>query len=326
MKEIKRKKKKSKSQKKSAPERSRYSDNVSRLDDFGLEPPKIYRDSQRIIEDERVRRDTYSRQNSKSNKNITTAQRRTKQTKKRKQKNKLRRIVISVIVAILAIGVLVTVALTSFFSITEFTVKGSEKYTKAEIVDSLTVKIGDKMFLSDFDNAEEYLKKSLPYVYNVTFKKKLPSTIEIQITDAEVSYCIRNKDKTYILLDDNFKVLETKAKKSAGIIIKEADIKKAKAGAVIEFKSKKISKCLESLGNTVKAENLNEITAIYSRGISDNYVVYDNRITFRLGNCDNLEKKFYQGFAACDKLNQSNPNAKGEMNITGDKQLYFTEK
>ena len=309
--------------KKTAPEKSRYADNSSRLDDFGLEPPKIYRDSQRIIEEERLRREGSARHD---NKNITTSQKRKKQADKRRKKNKLRRIAISVLVALLTIAVLLIVSLTSFFNITEFTVKGTKKYSKEEVVDSLTIKPEDRMFFIDYEEAGDYLEKDLPYVYNVTFKKKLPSTIEIQITDAKAAYSIRNKDKTYILIDDNFKVLETKAKKSAGIRVKQADIKKAKAGTVIQFKNKKTAECLMTLGNTVKSEKFSEITAIYSNGLSDNYVVYDNRITFKLGNCDNLEKKLYQGFAACDKLNQSNPNAKGEMNITGDKQLYFTEK
>lgn len=309
--------------KKSAPEQRRYSDNSSNLNDFGLEPPKIYRESQRKIEQERIKKESARGQKEK---HITTAQKRTKQTKKRKQKNKLRRIVISVLVAILTVSAVLAISLTSFFNITEFTVKGTEKYSKEEVVDSLTVKLGDRMFLSDFDKAGDYLQKNLPYVYSVNFKKKLPSTIEINITDAEPSYSIKNKDKTYILLDDNFKVLETKAKKSSGIRIKEADIKKAKAGYPIAFKNEKIQDCLKTLCNTVKAEGIDEITAIYSKGLSDNYVVYDNRITFKLGNCDKLEKKLYQGCAACEKLNESNPNAKGEMNITGDKQLYFTEE
>ncbi|HIY34259.1 MAG TPA: hypothetical protein IAA24_03980, partial [Candidatus Eubacterium faecigallinarum] len=68
------------------------------------------------------------------------------------------------------------------------------------------------------------------------------------------------------------------------------------------------------------------ITSIYSNGIKDNYVVYENRIEFKLGSCDDLESKIYQGLAACEKLNESNPNASGIMNITGGKSLYFTEK
>ena len=317
------KKRVSKNVKKSAPEQSRYSYSSSNLNDFGLEPPKIYRDSQRKFEEERAKRESTRGQREK---NITTAQKRTKQSKKRKQKNKLRRIIFSVLIALITVAALLIISLTSFFNISEFTVKGTQKYSKEEVIDSLTVKLGDRMFLSDFDKAGDYLENSLPYVYSVSFKRKLPSTIEINITDAEPSYCIKNKDKTYILLDDNFKVLETKAKKSAGIRIKEADIKKAKAGYGIEFKNEKIEECLKTLCNTVKAEGIDEITSIYSKGISDNYVVYDNRITFKLGNCDKLEKKLYQGCAACEKLNESNPNAKGEMNITGDKQLYFTEK
>ena len=55
-------------------------------------------------------------------------------------------------------------------------------------------------------------------------------------------------------------------------------------------------------------------------------MVYENRIEFKLGTCDDLENKIYQGLTACEELKQSNPNAEGTMTITGGKSLYFTEK
>ena len=60
--------------------------------------------------------------------------------------------------------------------------------------------------------------------------------------------------------------------------------------------------------------------------LSDNYVVYDNRITFKLGNSKDLDTKIMKGLAACDKLNSSSPNATGTMTVSTDKSIYFTEE
>jgi hypothetical protein len=55
-------------------------------------------------------------------------------------------------------------------------------------------------------------------------------------------------------------------------------------------------------------------------------MVYDGRITYKFGTTENLENKIYSALTATEKLNESNPNAKGEMTVTDVKQIYFTEK
>jgi hypothetical protein len=79
------------------------------------------------------------------------------------------------------------------------------------------------------------------------------------------------------------------------------------------------------MAQCIKDNSFDEITSIYSTSLTQNYVVYDGRITFKLGSCDNLEDKIYKGLTACEKLNTSNPSAKGAMTISDDKQIYFTE-
>lgn len=305
----------------------RIPDNAD-LNDFGLEPPKIYRDSQRMINQQKSAKGSSAENRRKSggNPQPTNASKRKKESHKREKKNKLIKTVTAIVVGIFVIALATVIALTAFFKVTDFTVKGSKIYSKDEIVSHFTVKQGDRLFLTDMDKASKYLEQSLPYVYSVQVKRKIPGTVELTIKDATAAYSIKNEDKTYILLDDNFKVLENSAKKSTGTIISKSKILKAEPGMIIEFENEDIASCLKQLAECIKANNFKEITAIYSNSINDNYVVYDGRITFKLGDCQELEKKIYQGLAACEKLDRSSPNTKGEMNITGDKQIYFTEK
>lgn len=288
--------------------------------DLGIEPPKLYRQSQQRITQNRQ---TKSRQNEQYT--PTRAERRQRETKKRKKKLKIRKIFgwIAAVLIILALGA--TLSLTVFFQINNITAVGSKIYSSDKIISQCIIQKGKNLFIVDTDAAAKRIEENLPYVYKAEIKRKLPDTIEIKITDAKAAYSLLCEDNTYILLDNNFKVLEKGAQMVSGIVINKTDVKSANPGHKIEFKNNDVGTCLERLAKCVKDNNFTEITSIYSKNISDNYVVYDNRITFKLGNSKNLDEKIMKGLAACDKLNSSNPNATGTMTITTDKSIYFTE-
>lgn len=317
-----------KSQRKKTTKENRISarDSEHNLYDLGIEPPKIYRESQRS---EYAADNSTSRKSARKNKmerqNLTRAEKRHKDNKKRKKRNTFRKIMIwfAAIIAFAAVGTVLS--LTVFFHIDTISVSGNEIYSKDEILAQCPIEIGENLFLSDTKNAKEMLEQNLPYIYNAEITRKLPYTIQIKITEATPQYSIK-QDKTYILLDDNFKVLENNAEKAQGILISKAEISSAQPGSEIVFKDSDIGECLKQLAAVVNDNDFSEITSIYSNSIRDNYVVYENRIVFKLGTCDNLENKIYQGLTACEELNQSNPNAEGTMTITGGKSLYFTEK
>lgn len=299
------------------------------LDDFGLEPPRIYRETQKMKADtQRKIADTHSQRKAQrqDGKNLTRGEKRAKETKRRKKRNKLRKILIwfTAVIAFIALGVVLS--LTVFFHINTIEITGNKLYPKEEISKQCTIDIGENLFMSDTDKARKTIEQNLPYVYDAVITRRLPDKIQISIKEAKPAYSIKCKDKTYILLDDRFKVLEMGAQASSGIIIQKAQVKSSVPGKTIEFKNKDVSDCLTQLAQVVKDNKFDEITAIYSNNIGDNYAVYDGRIVFKLGNCDNLEKKIYKGLAACEQLNSSNPIAKGTMTITSDKTLYFTEE
>lgn len=285
---------------------------ATRFEPVDLEPPKIYSDNGE------VKRKTGRVKSSNQN--------RRRQNKKRRLKNSVRKALLSIclLLALLAVGA--TLSLTVFFKTQEVTISGSGIYSSDEIKNASTIDIGENLFLINSQDVEKELTKSLPYIYSVKVKKKLPSTVELTVTDAVVSYYYQNSDKTYILLDDNFKVLESNAAQiPAGCIaITDTAVKTAKAGETIVFEDEKISENLNLLAQAVKSTGMTEATAISSVDSSHNYIVYDGRITFELGECSDLENKIYRGLAACDQLNNSSSNIRGKMNLTIDKQSYFT--
>ena len=273
--------------------RSAYLDN-------GLEPPKLYR---------REQQQAASRQQRQAPP-MTRQERRKKQNKRRRLK-----------VAIVAV-----LCLTVFFKIESITVTGSKVYDTEKVLSVCTIETGENLFLADTDKAAQQLQQALPYVYSAKIKRKLPGTVQIQVTDAAPAYAVKNKDKTYTLMDDRFKVLEVVQKKpKESILIQKANLNSAKVGQTAQFANKNVAACLTQLAQAIRDYQFTEATAICSEGLNSNSIVYDGRIVFKLGTCEKLEKKIHQGLAACAQLDQDNPSVKGTLRLTGEKQYYFTE-
>lgn len=310
------------------------------LGSFNLEPPKIYRKEQekRLTYNQENRRskntDTKKKSSLKGKKRRTPAkqgktaqQKRKEENQKRKKKILARKILFSVCVILLVFAVLAVLSLTVFFKIDTITITGNSKYTTQQIESVLPIEKNKNLFLSDTSSAKEELETALPYIYNAEIERKLPSTITVKITETDNIYAIKNKDKTYLLLDKDLKVLETSVTKKPknAIDIKKATVTNPVAGSRAEFNDEQMSQDLLSLTESISKLDLSETTSIYSDDINNNFIVYDNRIVFKLGSCDDLENKLYSALAAVEKLNETNPQAEGEMTVTGDKQIYFTE-
>lgn len=299
--------------------KNKNNNKVKSVNNFdGLEPPKIYNST--------PQRRNPNMQYNRDGKNISTAEKRHKQNKKRKLKNNVRKALITIGLIIVLLAVAVVLSLTVFFKITAINVNGSGIYTSDEVVAYSNIDIGDNLFLINSDDCAKSLEENLPYIYSVTVKRKLPSEITLNITEATPCYYIKNEDGSYKLLDDNLKVLKDSSKEIPADVkeIQSAAVTSSKEGQIIVFENENVSNCIIKLSEIINNLNMTEATALSSNGINDNFIVYENRITFKLGSCDNLESKVYRGLAVCEKLNETNENAKGTLDLTADKQSYFT--
>lgn len=302
-----------KKQEKKKHDKKRATPNVDeRIGAFGIEAPKIYRE-------------TDNRNNKQDS--ITPQQKRERQNKKRRLKRSVRKALIAIGVVLSSVVIVLVLSLTVFFKIESITVSGSGTYSEEEVLTVCAIDIGENLFLADIEKAGAKLEELLPYVYDAQIHRKLPATIEISIIDAKVSYAVPGEDKTNILLDDRFKVLETSATEYGdAIIIKNAQIKEAQPGSTIVFASEAESESLTQLAKAITTQNVTEATAIYTKGLNANYIEYKNRIVFELGTCDDLDTKIIKGLAACEELEQSNPKVQGTMNLKSVKSIYFTEE
>ena len=329
------------------------SSELSKLNDelgsFGLEPPKIYRNEQskRVASKQNNKKKNNSnakrsafdstgitnpskKKSSNSNSHLTTQQQRIEQNKRRRQKQKIRKAVYAIVIAVSVIAVTSILILTVFFKIDTINISGNSRYTEQQVLSVLTVKPDDNLFASDLSKAEENLKQGLPYIYDVEIKRGFPSTINVNIKEADIIYSVKNNDKTYTILDSDLKVLQSGIgeKPKNAIKIKKLGITGALEGRIAEISNEQQKKDILALTNVISDLDLaDKITEISSDNINMNYVVYDGRITIKLGTTENIEDKLYSALTVIEeKLNKSNPNATGTLTATGDKEIYFTEE
>lgn len=301
------------------------------LGSFGLEPPKHYRTQQ----SEDVGREKKTKQSSKRTRsdkhndasNMTSAQKNAIHKKKRRLKKKVR-IAFGITGLCLALIVAAVVCLVVFCKIETITVSGGEKYTQEQVLAVLPVEKGKNLFFFDSESAENKLCENLPYIYSVDIKRKLPSTVVVNISQADRLYYIQNSESLYTYIDDTFKTVEVNAvdPPENGIEIKKIAVSQSVLGQKAEFTDENIVDNVEKLMAVVNNLKLEEVTAIYSESNLSNYLVYENRIIIKIGEINDAENKVYSALTAIEKLNEVNPQAEGTMTSIGGKQVYFTEQ
>lgn len=269
----------------------------------------------------------YAAQEYVNKQNYTRSEMRKRQNKKRKLKNGVRNTLITLGIIIVFAVIGIALSLTVFFNISSISATGSGIYSEDEIIRMCGIETGENLFLIDIEGSAEKLKESLPYIYNVNIKRKLPVTLSIEVTDAVPKFSIKQDDGSYILLDDMLKVLETSADSpQSTVLITDTTVISSNAGLKIQFENEDTADCIEALSEAINAVGMEEATSLSSVDKNNNYIIYDERITFELGDCGNLENKLYRGLAACEKLDESNTNLKGKLDLSYGKESYFTPK
>lgn len=111
---------------------------------------------------------------------------------------------VSVVAAVLAM----VVALAVFFRVETVTVLGAEKYTPWMICEASGIKEGDGLLTLSKARAAGKIKSALPYVDRVKIIRQLPSTVQIEVTELDVTYAVEAEDTSWWLIDSAGRAVE----------------------------------------------------------------------------------------------------------------------
>ncbi len=113
------------------------------------------------------------------------------------------------LLAFVLICTAIALALTLFFRIRSIEVSGNDRYSRQEIIDAAVIGEGDNMFLMNKYNAAERIRKALPYIETVQFRRSLPDGLSIIVTECTDPAAIVQDGKAYLLCDTGNIVDET---------------------------------------------------------------------------------------------------------------------
>ena len=197
------------------------------------------------------------------------------------------------------VTLITVVCVVVFFGLKKVEIKGISKYTEEQILKACDFSSADNLFGIDFDEVEEKIKKKCPYISNVTFKRALPSTLVITVTEDAPSYCTEIFGD-YFLLSADLRVIskhdiyeDIEALELPVIYLKLPTVTRVVAGEEVLFKKNSSKEhLLDFLSKLNEQYEHGDIDCIDA---SDRYhlVIYTDGSRYKvdLGTSDNLDTK-----------------------------------
>ncbi len=240
----------------------------------------------------------------------------------KKQKRKVRKGFIAIVLFFM-VALLVVLALTTLFPIKKISVINSSKtrYSDKEIIKASEIHPGENLITFSNEEAEENIKKELPYIGKASISKKLNGTIEINVQKTTEKYCIK-QGKKYIITNENYKVLKIEKKKQNDLInIEGATLKNADRGEVASFKSSEKAEAVENILKFANSASV-KINHINAKNLSGLYFEIENKYRIKFGSVSGIEEKLAVLFKTINEHKKIDNKAKGEFIISGEDWIF----
>lgn len=109
---------------------------------------------------------------------------------------------------VVAVVVALTMAVSIFFKVETVTVLGAEKYTAWAVSEASGIEVGDGLLTLSRARAAGKIQSALPYVDEVKIDIHLPGTVQIEITELQVTYAVAARDNTWWLISADGEAIE----------------------------------------------------------------------------------------------------------------------
>ena len=221
------------------------------------------------------------------------------------------------IMAVLVLGVAVTLCFTVFFNIQTITVTGQTRYDAGQIIETAGIGEGDNLLLADLKAAQEQLLTGLPYLETANIRRALPTGLLIEVTEAQPEFTFAI-DGRYAVVNHAGKVLElTDSPMESVPLVQGLSFLEAKEGQHYVMEKKDKENVLSDLTNALREHNLLDKTSqIDFSDPVDIRVEYGGNVTMLLGSSSEIEAKIAVGKAAMEKKEQEAQGKKMTLILT----------
>ncbi|MBQ9673816.1 MAG: FtsQ-type POTRA domain-containing protein [Ruminococcus sp.] len=226
----------------------------------------------------------------------------------------------------------IVLSLTVLFRTEGYTVSGSTRYDDQEIIDACGISIGENIFIANKKAAEQRLINAFPYISDVDVRASFPDKIKIKITEGKQSYQVKYSGNEYSVVSAEGRILKINNGKIKNLpVVKGLSLKSTTVGSYVEYSDKNAAAALEMIVTSVSKHNFNGLTEINIKNKANINVVYDGRITIRIGVPEQVDYKIRTAMAIInEKLDPNNTGAiAGDLDVSAcntTKRSYFNEK
>ncbi len=241
---------------------------------------------------------------------------------KKKKMKKRRRMAFFTLLVVLCVVAVTILSLTVFFNVDSIKVEGASHYSESEIITVSGLEKGQNLFRLNKFKILKKIKAELPYVENVTMRRKFSGKIGLVITVEETEpYMYVRDGRGYCLVDHNLKVLETVENKPKNIAsISGVKAQKATPGKQLVCKDgveKHLLQLTPVLHEYLGGGNITEIniTAVY-----DIRFVYGDRVEVKLGTLENIEQKIQ---LTKHVLDENSKSEHAEIDVSSGERAYY---
>lgn len=250
--------------------------------------------------------------------------RRTSRNSQQARQQRLRRRRRNRLVFRVVCGLLVCAAIvfapTVFFRVSHVTVTGDTRYTADELIRTSGVQEGDNMFFLDSDHIAQALQAKYPYLDTVELHRRLPSTLQIEVTERTPALSVE-ADGAYLLLDMAGKVLEEVELPEANTAeILGAEAEELSVGDVVADEDNKLRTVLDLMNRMTQYEMNEEVDSVDIDKAYDVRMRFDGRYTILLGDLSEMEHKiqFLQAILKEPSLPET-----GIIDLTDDERAHY---
>lgn len=168
------------------------------------------------------------------------------------------------LLSILTAAVALTVGATVFFQVEAITVSGNVRYTQQEIISATGIQTGDNLFHMNKFDLERQVEQALPYIEEVSIRRRLPNAIQITVTEWDAVAKVAGGEGDWLISVDG-KLLEPAPADSAVLAVTGLTPLLPQAGrqlAVAQEETGRLEALIRLLPVLVDRELLSQVSSV----------------------------------------------------------------
>lgn len=217
------------------------------------------------------------------------------------------------------------------FQIDTITVTGETRYSADEIRTAAGITTEDNLLLVNTGRSASAVDALFPYLGKVEVRRHLPDTVEIYVEEAVATRAFDIGGR-YLLVSDAGRILEVSNTLPEGMFcVKGLQLESTEPAKQIVIQDETAAEAYQEISATLAEENFTGINSIDFTDVYDITMLYDGRITMRLGSPSNLAYKIRFGMrivtgADGDGLDKNDRGVLDLSLVRANNKAYFTNE